>query len=238
MICVYQEDDLLDWDEIDTVLLDMDGTLLDLHFDNHFWLEYVPQRYAEQHGLSLEAAKAELLQRYQQVEGSLDWYCVDYWSRELALDIPLLKAEVEHLIAVHPHVLDFLQLLGKAGIARILVTNAHQKALSLKMNRTRLGDYLDQVISAHELGLPKENPVFWERLARRVQFDPLRSLFVDDSIAVLESARAYGIAQLLYISRPDTRQGVNPSSGFAAVEDFAPLNEGLRRFLRPGPETG
>jgi 5'-nucleotidase len=32
-----------DWREIDTVLLDMDGTLLDLEFDSHFWLSLVPQ---------------------------------------------------------------------------------------------------------------------------------------------------------------------------------------------------
>ena len=41
----------LPWPEIHTVLLDMDGTLLDLRFDNHFWRELVPERYAERHGL-------------------------------------------------------------------------------------------------------------------------------------------------------------------------------------------
>jgi len=173
---------MFDWERIDTVLLDMDGTLLDLHFDNHFWLEYVPGRYAELHGMTPEAAKEELMKRYRRVEGTLDWYCVDYWSRELGLDIPLLKAEVDHLIGVHPHVLDFLEILKKAGKARVLVTNAHQKALQLKMAKTRLGGYLDQVVSAHELGLPKENPAFWERLHQRVNFDPGRTLFIDDSI--------------------------------------------------------
>ena len=219
---------MFDWDRIDTVLLDMDGTLLDLHFDNHFWLEYVPQRYAEQHGISLEAAKKELMQRYRQVEGTLDWYCVDYWSRELALDIPLLKAEVEHLIAVHPHVLDFLELLKKAGKARVLVTNAHQKALELKMAKTRLGGYLDQVISAHDLGLPKENPAFWERLQQQVSFDPARTLFIDDSVPVLESARAYGIANLLCMLRPDTSQQARAVTRFPAVTDFRPLIDDLK----------
>lgn len=51
---------MLDWTAIDTVLLDMDGTLLDLHFDNFFWLEYLPLRYAEQHSLPLPVAKARL----------------------------------------------------------------------------------------------------------------------------------------------------------------------------------
>ena len=38
---------MIDWNAINTVLLDMDGTILDLHFDNYFWKEYVPQKYAE-----------------------------------------------------------------------------------------------------------------------------------------------------------------------------------------------
>ncbi len=216
------------WNLIDTVLLDMDGTLLDLHFDNHFWLEYVPQRYAEKHGLSLEAAREELMQRYRAVEGTLDWYCVDYWSRELALDIPLLKAEVEHLIQVHPHVIEFLQQLKRLGKSRVLVTNAHQKALQLKMRKTALGKHLDRVISAHELGLPKENPAFWSRLQQQVHFDPRRTLFVDDSLPVLESARAFGIRHLLHVLRPDTRQPIRQESGFPALADLRPLVDELR----------
>ncbi|WP_456373639.1 GMP/IMP nucleotidase [Thiolapillus sp.] len=214
---------MFDWARIDTVLLDMDGTLLDLHFDNHFWLEHVPLRYAQKHGLSLEAAKKELLARYARVEGTLDWYCVDYWSRELALDIPLLKSEVDHLIAVHPHVLAFLQRLGELGKNRVLVTNAHQKALQLKMSKTRLGEHLDQVISAHELGLPKENPVFWERLRQRLYYDPRSTLFVDDSLSVLRSAREYGIAHLLCMRKPDASQPARDIQEFQALRHFQPL---------------
>ncbi|MEW8562777.1 MAG: HAD family hydrolase, partial [Candidatus Thiodiazotropha sp.] len=127
---------MIDWNQIDIVMLDMDGTLLDLHFDNHFWLEHVPARYAEANGMVLEQAKHELLARYKSVEGTLEWYCIDHWSRELELDIALLKEEVDHLIAVHPHVVDFLDQLMCAGKERILVTNAHQKTLALKMEKT------------------------------------------------------------------------------------------------------
>ncbi|BAO43190.1 GMP/IMP nucleotidase [Thiolapillus brandeum] len=218
---------MFDWSKIDTVLLDMDGTLLDLHFDNHFWLEHVPLRYAQKHGLSVDAARQELMKRYARVEGTLDWYCVDYWSRELALDISLLKSEVDHLIAVHPHVLDFLQLLGEAGKIRVLVTNAHQKALHLKMRKTRLGDYLDQIVSAHELGLPKENPVFWERLRQQLNFDPQRTLFIDDSLSVLRSAREYGISQLLCMLQPDASQPVRDIKEFASLQHFQPLLDEL-----------
>jgi len=78
---------VFDWKGIRTVFVDMDGTLLDLHFDNHFWHEHVPLRYGERHGLSTEAARGQLLPRFRAMEGSLQWYCLDHWSRELELDI-------------------------------------------------------------------------------------------------------------------------------------------------------
>jgi len=216
-----------DWSLIDTVLLDMDGTLLDLHFDNHFWLHHVPRRYAESRGISVDAATEELMQRYQSVEGTLDWYCVDHWSRELGLDIVLLKQETDHLISVHPHVLPFLKGLEQAGKQRILVTNAHQKSLQLKLKKTRLAGYLDVVISSHDIGLPKENTDFWARLQDAVYFDPGRTLFVDDSLSVLCSARHYGIEYLLSISVPDSTQPQRAVHEFPAVQDFSVLLEDL-----------
>jgi FMN phosphatase YigB (HAD superfamily) len=124
---------MIDWKAVDSVFLDMDGTLLDLHFDNHFWLEHVPLRFAELHGLTLEQARGDLLRRYRSREGTLEWYCVEHWSRELGLDIALLKEELDHLIAAHPHVTDFLEALAERGKRRVLVTNAHQKSIALKI---------------------------------------------------------------------------------------------------------
>lgn len=208
------------WDSLDTLLLDMDGTLLDLHFDNHFWLEHVPRRFAEKHGLSIEAARAEVFPRYKRAEGTLDWYCVDYWTQELGLDIALLKEEVDHLIAVHPHVVEFLDAVRARGKRVMLVTNAHGKSLDLKFRRTQLGGHFDTVVCAHDLGLPKEQPVFWERMQAVAPFDPKSSLLVDDSLPVLRSARDYGIAQLLAVRQPDSRGPEKDTGEFAAIMSF------------------
>ncbi|MGB5733745.1 MAG: GMP/IMP nucleotidase [Thiohalocapsa sp.] len=213
----------LDWDTIDTVFLDMDGTLLDLYFDNHFWLEHVPKRYAEKVGLSLEQAKDDLMPRYRRIQGTLDWYCVDHWSRELGLDIALLKAEVEHLIAVHPFVIDFLDTLAARGKRRVLVTNAHQKSIALKLQRTRLGGHLERVICAHELALAKESPGFWERVHAIEPFEPARTLFVDDNLDVLRAARAFGFRWLLAITAPDSRKPAQAIDEFPALSGFQPL---------------
>ena len=213
----------IDWKRIDSVLLDMDGTLLDLNFDNHFWQQHVPLRYAEARGLSQEAARDDLMARYHARAGTLDWYSVDYWSTELELDIMHLKQEVAHLIAVHPHVVDFLTATRAAGKRVALVTNAHHKSLTLKMARTGLRAYFDDLITSHELGLPKEDSAFWERLRGRVPFDPATTLLVEDSLPVLDSARAYGIAQLVAVRQPDTRRPPKDTGDYVSIDDFSEL---------------
>ncbi|MBI1423690.1 MAG: GMP/IMP nucleotidase [Gammaproteobacteria bacterium] len=211
---------MVNWQEINTVLLDMDGTLLDLHFDNYFWREHVPLRYAEKHQISVEHAKDTLFPIFRKKEGTMEWYCVDYWTQTLDLDIALLKAEVDHLIAIHPFVLEFLDRVRKAGKTLALVTNAHQKSLMLKLERTALHNHLDHVICAHEFGMPKENPLFWDKLQTRLPFENASTLLIDDSLPVLRSARGYGIRWLLSVISPDSKTPARAIDEFEAIESF------------------
>ena len=218
---------MLDWSLIDTVLLDMDGTLLDLNFDNHFWQEFVPLRFAELHGLSLEEAKRQLKPRFNAMEGRLEWYCLDYWSAELQLNIAGLKQELAGLIAVHPHVTEFLDAVRASERRLLLVTNAHRDSLSLKMEKTCLHQFFDDIISSHDFGMAKEQRGFWQVLQDKHVFEKHSTLLVDDSLSVLRSARRFGIAHLVSISKPDSRAPVRQIQEFQAVEDFRALMPGL-----------
>ncbi|MDO9623154.1 MAG: GMP/IMP nucleotidase [Pseudomonas sp.] len=217
----------LPWTEIDTVLLDMDGTLLDLHFDNHFWLEHLPQRYAELHGISRALADAELLPLFHAHAGQLNWYCTDFWSRELNLSIRDLKREVAHLIALRPDADSFLAAVRAAGKRVVLITNAHRDSLSLKLERIELAPYFDRLISSHDYGFPKEAQQFWFALQQDISFEPARSLFIDDSLPILRSARDFGVGHLLAVHQPDSRKDPKDTEEFAAVEDYRALIEGL-----------
>ncbi len=214
---------MIDWRQIDTILLDMDGTLLDLHFDNHFWQAHVPLRYAEAKGLPHDIARDELMARYHARAGTLEWYSVDFWETELELDIMRLKEEVAHLIAVHPAVVDFLAAMRTAGKRLVLATNAHHKSVTLKMARTGLEPHFDAIVSSHALGAAKEARGFWEKLRAIEPYDPARTLLVDDSLPVLDAARSYGIRHLLAVRTPDTKLPPKDTRDYPAIDSFAEL---------------
>jgi 5'-nucleotidase len=196
---------MINWQHIDMVLLDMDGTLLDLSFDNFFWHQYLPERYALHHCLPLADAIALLQHKSETLRGSLNWYCLDHWSSSLDLDIPALKREVRHQIRFRPGTEEFLLWLKQQGKQTMLVTNAHPEALSIKAETSGLSRHVDRAVSSHELSLAKENHGFWQRLQAREGLDFQRCLFIDDSRPVLDCARQEGLPHLLQVLQPDTQ---------------------------------
>ena len=208
---------VVDWEQVDTVLLDMDGTLLDLRFDNYFWLELVPERYADRQQVSLELAREHLMPRFAAKQGTLDWYCTDYWSRELGLDIAGLKREVGARVGFLPGAEQFLTQLQARGLRTVLVTNAHRDSLSVKEHHTGLTRYFELTVSSHSYGIPKEHAAFWPRLASELSFDPRRAVMIDDNLAVLRAAHQYGISQVVAVTRPDSALPERSVSEFPSI---------------------
>jgi FMN phosphatase YigB (HAD superfamily) len=216
-------DATLDWSAIDTVLLDMDGTLLDLRFDNWFWQELIPSRYAAANGLSEAQTQGLLAPKFVEVRGTLQWYCIEYWSRELGLDIGGIKREALARIDFLPGAREFLSKLKDSGKRCVLVTNAHPKTLAIKNERVALTQYFDACYSTHPFAAPKEDAAFWPRLAAEERFQPQRTLFVDDSLSVLDAARDFGIGWLRAVRRPDSGRPPQHTGDYVAVDRVADL---------------
>jgi HAD superfamily hydrolase (TIGR01509 family) len=213
----------VDWESTDTVLLDMDGTLLDLRFDNWFWGTLVPSRYAAANGLSEAQAHALLAVKFKSVAHTLKWYCIEHWTRELSLDIPTLKREELERVDFLPGAEMFLRKLRALGKRVLLVTNAHPTTLAIKNQRVALTRYFDACYSSQPFDAPKEHPQFWHRLLAREEFSPQRTLFIDDSVPVLECAREFGIAHLRAVRRPDTGAPPQATGSFTAIDGVAEL---------------
>jgi len=209
--------------DIRFVLLDMDGTLLDKYFDDYFWEHLVPETYAGKNNITFNMAKNKLMKKYRFHEGSLNWTDLDFWSAELDIDIPALKEQIRHLIDVHPHVEDFLLMLKKKGKQVFLVTNAHYKSIDLKFKKTLIGRHFDSVLSSFDAGYPKEDLRFWSTAERRLGFDREKSLFIDDTEAILKTAREYGIRHILYKARSNSRNEPVISNEFRHIVDFDEL---------------
>lgn len=205
-------------DSCDTLMLDMDGTVLDLAFDNFMWLEHVPAHYAAARSLDPEEARSTLYAKFREMQGRLEWYCLDHWSEFLGIDIAGLHREQHHRIGYLPGARAFLERVRMRELRVLLVTNSHAETLAIKDAATGITQHFDAVYSSHRFGVPKERREFWEALAAVEKFDPARTLFVDDTAPVLASAAAYGVGMLLQISKPDGSRPVRECGEYAAIE--------------------
>ncbi|MEO5378412.1 MAG: GMP/IMP nucleotidase [Magnetococcus sp. DMHC-6] len=211
----------LPWNTIQTVLLDMDGTLLDLNFDNVFFLEAIPAVHAQRHNLSLQEAKESIFASYNSIKGTLDWYDLNFWAATLDLNIVTLHRQTAHLIRMHDHTLPFLTALRHHAYPTHLVTNAHLHSLALKLSRTPIGEYFDSITSCFHLGVPKENVEFWSLFQQKIGFDPTHTLLIDDSEPVLHAAKQFGITHLRHINTPSSCLPPKISDSFYSISDLS-----------------
>jgi 5'-nucleotidase len=209
---------IVEWDEIDTVFVDMDGTLLDLSFDTFFWRELVPQRYAGLRGMTVSAAQAALTPRFDAKVGTLEWYCLDHWARDLGMDLKTLKREHSEHIRFLPGAQAFLASVRTRGKRLSIVTNAHRDTFAVKAERTGIDRLVDSVVCSHDFSAPKESEAFWHALAAHEPFDAGRTLLIEDSLPVLAAARSYGIRHTIAIRRPDSQLPPRAIDDFLGVD--------------------
>jgi putative hydrolase of the HAD superfamily len=216
----------LDWSHIDDVLLDMDGTLLDRHFDNFFFEEELPRRYAVMHRLTFEESRDRLMAMYRSVEGELAWTDLHYWTERVGMDVVALHKELDHMIGFLPGAEDFLRELRRLGKRVTIVTNAHEAGVAVKTAKTGLDRHVDRILDAFTVGHLKMRAEYWPACRQLIGFDPERSLYVDDDEGCLSAARRFGIGQIVHSAKSSSQLPPVASTGFPSVERMTVLLSG------------
>ena len=216
----------INWSKIDDVLLDMDGTLLDRHFDNFFFEEELPRRYAALHGLQFEESRNRLMAMYRAVEGELAWTDLHYWTQKVGIDVVALHRELDHMIGFLPGAEEFLRYLRRLGKRVTIVTNAHEAGVSVKTAKTGLDLHVDRIVNAFEVGYLKMRPEYWPRCQQLLGFDPTRSLYMDDDEGCLMAAQQFGVAHLIHSAKSSSQLPPAPLAHFVSVTGFSPLLNG------------
>jgi HAD superfamily hydrolase (TIGR01509 family) len=221
----------IDWRSIDDVLLDMDGTLLDLHYDATFWLNNVHSIVANLTGEPEHVIQERFHRELKRHEGTLAWYCTDYWADFFGIDLIEAKQQLAHLIRFRPHAEQFLNVLNSLPLRTLIATNAHPDVIQLKLNVVPLEDMVDGIVSSHQYGVAKEHPDFWRALFDEYAINPDRALFMDDSSKVLDAADRAGVREVVEIRHPNLSEPPR-STWKQGIDDFDVLFPGLEALGR------
>ena len=208
--------------DFDAILLDMDGTLLDLVFDDLFWNQNVAEALATHHKLTLNEARSRVTQTLAAAEGTLAWYDFDRWSRVFDLDLDALQRKSQSLVSLRPGTATFLDYIAALDKQVFLATDAHPRVLRFKLDviGKKIPDfetYFSTIVSSFDLQHAKETPEFWDRLCKQLCFAPHQAVLIDDNPAVLMAARRFGIGGQIAVSQPNTHKPKQPLVNFDNV---------------------
>jgi len=209
------------WNSIETFFLDLDGTLLDLAYDNYFWHEHIPNIYAKKNNIDFKQAKNEFEEMYKEKRNTLNWYSLNYWSEKIDIDLEFEVLNTRNRIKVFPGVTNFLTNLKINNIRAIMLTNCPRNMLNIKITQTKLWGYFDEIISSEDYGFSKESTKFWEYLDKELTYRKNKTVFIDDNQDVLKFSYNNNIKNIFCINFPDSNKDKQIINDFRSLDNIS-----------------
>lgn len=202
--------------QLDAILYDFGGVIVEIDFD------WIFGRWAELAGVPMERVKGrfshgEAYQRHERGEIELGEYFREL-RRELGVDLDdaqLLDGWQRVFGPEHPEVVGVLRAL-QGRVPQYMLSNTNATHYDYFRHRyARALAPLDRIFASCEMGRRKPEPEAFGHVAREIGVPLERILFLDDTVANLEGARALGMKTVHVRSPRDVLDALAPWLGNA-----------------------
>lgn len=214
-----------DWQNIDAVIFDMDGTLVD---SMHYWVT-LPQDWFTARNLPVpDDLEVELgtLNLWQASTLLAEQYSPCGETTQQVYDEIQAKMDKHYAedIPMWPWVKGLLQFLKAAGKACCIATMTDRPQVETVLRTHGIGEFFDFVLTTPEVGIGKEQPDIFLQAAERFGCAPKRILVFEDSRTAIRTALLAGFAVAVV---PNPHYDYAPLSALAAdlQADFCFIEE-------------
>ena len=178
--------------EIDAVIFDMDGTLLN---SLPAW-EHACAKFLRIHGVILPPEIEKEIEKMSLEQGAR------YIKEQLSLPMSEQELLKGTLGMVHQHyatdilpkrgAMETLVRLREQGVKVGVATSSNKDLAEMAFKRLGMSPYIDFVISCDEVGVGKNSPDVYEAARERLGSSRERTLVVEDALYALRTAKAAG----------------------------------------------
>lgn len=178
--------------EVDAVIFDLDGTLLD-----SLWAwEHSGSNFVRSEGFEPPEDLDEKLVKLSLMDGAKlikEMYDLPYTLEEI-LHRTLLPIKNRYLYEVQPMpgVPALLARLKAQGIKMAVATASYKDFAEASLKRLGLADYFEFIITCDEVGVGKTSPKVYEVAAARLGTSKARTLVAEDALHALQTAKKAG----------------------------------------------
>ena len=196
--------------DIDAVLFDLDGTLIDsidliLASYRHTMAEHGRPPVPDSEWMSGVGTPLRVqLGPWAESPENLLAMVATYRAYNLA--------NHDRMITAFPGVVEVVRAIRGQGFRTAVVTSKNREGASRGLRLVGLESEIEIVVAADDVERPKPHPEPVERAVERLGADPRRTLFVGDSIHDLDSGRQAGVLTGAVLWGPFSREELEPKA--------------------------
>ena len=200
------------------ISFDVDGTLVDLEYNDLIWFKEIPELVARKKNISFEESLKLVKEEYTKLgERNLNWYDINYWISYFSLEISPNKIfeKYESQVKIFPEAIPLLEELRKNFIL-IVITAMPREFLIPKMKK--LEKYFKFSFSALSDFKELKNSEIYSKISKSLNVHPEQILHVGDHWEFDYLAAQKAGMNAIYLDRSNTKKRKNVINNLGEVK--------------------